>query len=64
MFDKRIILRAAEYVQRNGIATRDHHAVERALLRIAPEVHEMCDEARREVVAATVTVCECGMLAS
>jgi hypothetical protein len=65
MFDRRrIVLLAAEYVQKNQIPTKDHHAVERALLRIAPEVHEMDDEIRRELVAAIVTACESAMLAS
>ena len=59
MFDTRKTIQlAAQYILENRITTRNHLDVERAILRIALEVHEMCDEARQGLVAATVTACE------
>jgi hypothetical protein len=55
---RKIIALAANDVRKDKVAIRDHDAIERVLLRIAPEIHEMCDEVRRELVAATVTACE------
>jgi len=58
MFDRRNILRVAEYVHENHIPISDHVAVESALVRIVPEAYDMADEERHELVAAIVVACE------